>query len=215
LGASANSLVRGQSGAIRQEREYYGDDRRQSIHLASRPLVRLALFAAAATLIAAACAAPATGPRVANNPCEDPAYRALKAQPVDSLSTREYEQMQAGDAACAEVTRLLAANANDRTSGPRQPVPGRETDSYTQAMTTGLGAEIFVRNRASFPIIVTSVTLLNCVGIADPCNTYNPRTRINPGDARRVLRVRYVTGGVASSYSYSYRVEAADQGSQD
>lgn len=173
--------------------------------------MRLALFAAAA-LVAAACAAPATGPRVANNPCNDPQYRALKAQPVDSLSAREYEQLQAGDAACAEVTRLLAANANDNASGP----PARlETDGYQQALSSGEGAELFIRNRSTVPIIVTSVTLSNCIAISDPCNTYNPRTRINPGDARRVLRVRYQTGTMASSFRWAYRVEPADPGSRD
>jgi hypothetical protein len=173
--------------------------------------MRLALFAAAATLIAA-CAAPATGPRVANNPCNDPAHRALKAQPVDSLSTREYEQMQAGDAACAEVTRLLAANANDNANRP----PARlETDGYLQALQSGEGSEVFIRNRSNVPIIVTEVTLTNCIAIADPCSTYNPRTRINPGDSRRVLRVRYQTGTMTSSFRWSWRVEPADMGSRD
>jgi hypothetical protein len=173
--------------------------------------MRPALFAAA-TLIAAACAAPASGPRVANNPCQDPAYRALKAQPVDSLSAREYEQMQEGDAACAEVTRLLAANATDNANRP----PARlETDGYLQALGSGEGSEVFVRNRASVPIIVTSVTLTNCIAIADPCSTYNPRTRINPGDARRVLRVRYQTGTMTSSFHWSYRVEPADPRARD
>jgi hypothetical protein len=75
--------------------------------------------------------------------------------------------------------------------------------------------ELFIRNRSTVPIIVTSVTLTNCIAISDACNTYNPRTRINPGDSRRVLRVRYQTGTMASSFQWAYRVEPADLGSQD
>jgi hypothetical protein len=158
----------------------------------------------AAPLLMAACAT-AAGPRVANNPCDDPQYRALKAQPVDSLSAREYEQLQEGDAACAQVTRVLAASAGtDR--GPETRV---DTEAYTQAMQNQQGSEIYIRNLGNVPITVTSVTLMSCVGVQDPCGTTHPRTQINPGDVRRVMRVRYREAAWNASFRYSYHVEPA------
>jgi hypothetical protein len=166
--------------------------------------MRLRLLALVLPVLAAACAT--AGPRVANNPCEDRAYRALKAQPVDSLSKREYEQLREGDAACAQVTAVLAASAS---APPRRPAPRLDTDAYTQAMQNELGYEIFIRNKSNVPIIVTSVTLTSCVGIRDVCGTQHPRTRINPGDVRRVGRVRYQEN-MQASFQYTYRVEPAD-----
>jgi len=163
---------------------------------------------AAACLVLAACATPAAGPRVANNPCEDPAYRALKAQPVDSLSEREFQQVQQGDAACAQVTALLAGSAN---AAPR-PQGRLDTDAWTQATANEPGSEIHIRNNADVPIIVTQVTLTSCIGVLDLCGSHHPRTRIQPGDARRVLRVRYHGGQANSSFRYTYRVEPVDPG---
>jgi hypothetical protein len=160
-------------------------------------------IAAAGLLLFAACATPAAGPRVANNPCDDPQYRALKAQPVDSLSQREYQALQEGDAACAEITRILASSSG---AAPRRE-ERIDTDAYTQAMRNDEGSEIYVRNLSSVPIIVTSVTLTSCVNLADPCNTQYVRVRIPIGDARRVLRVRYRVGGISSRFLYSYQVE--------
>ncbi|HVH12365.1 MAG TPA: hypothetical protein VM759_04905 [Longimicrobium sp.] len=157
-------------------------------------------------VLMAACA-PASGPRVVNNPCDEPSYRALKARSVDSLSKREYEQLQRGDAACANMTQLLAASAS---AEPRRPPPRLDTDAHTQAMQSELGSEIFIRNRGTVPIIVTSVTLHSCVAVADVCGTQYPRTRINPGDVRRVMRVRYQAESVNASFQYTYRVEPAD-----
>jgi hypothetical protein len=160
-------------------------------------------------LALAACAAPAAGPRVANNPCEDPAYRALKAQPVDSLSEREYQQLQEGNTACAQVTALLARSA---AGGNPRPQGRLDTDAWTQAIPEQPGQEIHIRNNSNVPIIGTQVTLNSCINLADPCGSHHPRIRIQPGDARRVLRVRYRDGQVNSSFQYSYRVEPADPG---
>ncbi len=171
--------------------------------------MRQIISAAAASLVLAACAAPASGPRVANNPCDDPAYRALKAQPVDSLSQREFQQMQQGDAACAQVTAVLAAAAT--SDAPRGPEPRIDTDAWTQAMANESGQEIYIRNKSNVPILVTEVELNSCMNLADPCGSRYPRVRINVGDVRRVLRVRYGNSGhVVSSFQYSYRVEPAD-----
>ena len=156
-----------------------------------------------APLLMAACAT--AGPRVVNNPCDDPQYRGLKAQPVDSLSEREYAQLQEGNAACEQITRLLAS----ASSGPDAPrAPERlETEAYTQAMDNELGQEIFIRNTSTVPLIVTSVTLTNCVAVRDVCGTTHPRVRINPGDARRVARVRYRVDMPTGTFRYTYHVE--------
>jgi hypothetical protein len=166
--------------------------------------MRTRLLVLAAPLLMAACASP--GPRVANNPCDDPQYRALKAQPVDSLSEREYAQLQEGNAACEHITRLLAGSAASTGDAPRRP-ERLETEAYTQALEAELGHEIFVRNTSTVPLIVTSVTLTDCVGVRDVCGTTYPRVRINPGDARRVGRVRYREDMPRGTFRYTYRVE--------
>jgi hypothetical protein len=169
--------------------------------------MRYLLSAALTSLMLAACAAPASGPSVANNPCEDRQYLALKAQPVDSLSEREFQQLQQGNAACAQVAALLAASADD---APRRPPVRLDTDAWTQSMANESGSEIHVRNKSTVAIIVTEVTLISCINMADPCGTHRPRLRIEPGDARRVLRLRYGTGLGSSTYQFRYRVEPAD-----
>ena len=111
---------------------------------------------------------------------------------------------------------LLAACASTPASEPaaasapqqRQENERLHTESRTQSMRNAVGAEIYVRNRATVPIRVTSVTLESCIGIADPCGTTHPRVVINPGDERRVMRVRFIEK-VANSYRYTYRVERA------
>ncbi len=164
--------------------------------------MHLRLLTLAFSLTVAACAT-AAGPRVANNPCDDPAYRALKTQPVDSLSAREYKQLQQGDAACGQVTAVLAASAGAPQRGPE---PVLDTDAHTAAMQNELGSEIFVRNKGNVPLIVTSLTLTACAGVRDFCGTQHPRVRIEPGDVRRVARVRF-REAMVGSFQYSYRVE--------
>lgn len=170
--------------------------------------MRTFLLALAAPLLMAACAS--AGPRVTNNPCDDPQYRALKAQPLDSLSEREYAQLREGNAACEEITRLLAGNATAASPAPRQP-ERLDTEAYTQAMEHEPGSEIFIRNTSPVPILVTSVTLTSCVGIRDACGTHHPRVRVNPGDARRVLRVRFRADAITTTFRYHYRVEPLRQ----
>jgi hypothetical protein len=71
-------------------------------------------------------------------------YRALKAQPVDSLSQREYQALQEGDAACAEITRILASSSSGAAAPRREE--RIDTEAYTQAMRNDEGSEIYVRN---------------------------------------------------------------------
>lgn len=163
------------------------------------------LFMAAALLFAAACAAPASGPRVVNDPCQDPQYLALKAQPVDSLSQREYQLLRDAAAACARVTELAAAG------GDAPARPGHlDTDAWTEPARNESGAEIFVRNKSTVPIIVTEVELVNCSNLADACGTTYPRIRLAPGDVRRVRRVRYGANGINSRFQFRYSVAPAE-----
>jgi hypothetical protein len=111
-------------------------------------------------------------------------------------------------AACASAEPPATSNPN-ANAAPRPRDVRIETDEYTQAMQNDLGSEIFIRNRGNVPIIVTSVTLMSCVNIREVCGTSHPRTRINPGDARRVMRVRY-HDGMNGSFRYTYRVEPVD-----
>ncbi|HEX2077558.1 MAG TPA: hypothetical protein VHG08_07605 [Longimicrobium sp.] len=77
-------------------------------------------------------------------------------------------------------------------------------------MTSESGQEIHVRNNSNVPIIVTEVTLSGCMNIVEPCGSHFPRVRIEVGDARRVMRIRYGGSGVDSRFQYRYRVEAVD-----
>jgi hypothetical protein len=166
----------------------------------------LRLLTLGMSLMVAACAT--AGPPVANNPCNAPAYRALKARPAESLSEREQKELRQGDTACGQVTAVLASNANGG-GGRRPEAPRLDTDAYTQAMQHELGSEIFVRNNGNVAILVTSLTLTACSGVRDFCGTQHPRVRIEPGDVRRVARVRF-REAVVGSFQYSYRVEPAD-----
>lgn len=120
----------------------------------------------------------------------------------------------------AAFSLLLAACATPSSPPPAStPQPGSErprrdvridTDAWTQAMANESGQEIHVRNKSNVPIIVTEVTLSGCMNLVEPCGSHFPRVRIEVGDARRVMRIRYGGSGVASRFQYRYRVEPAD-----
>lgn len=207
LGAIQKREAGESSGANQSYVRSIGCDQPTTAIRTGQIIMRDLLHSALTALMLAACAAPASGPRVANNPCEDPQYLALKAQPVDSLSEREYQQLQQGNTACAQVAAVLAASADDES---RRPPRHLDTDAWTQAMANESGSEIHIRNKSPVAIIVTEITLTTCINLADPCGTHRPRVRIEPGSARRVLRLRYGTGLAASTFAYTYRVEPAD-----
>lgn len=124
----------------------------------------------------------------------------------------------------AALLALAACAAPATTTGTGNPSPGGgtapaerrprpehlDTDAWTQAMANESGQEIHIRNKSTIPIIVTEVTLSSCMNLADACGAHYPRVRIEAGDARRVLRVRYGGGNIVSSFQYRYRVEPAD-----
>lgn len=112
-------------------------------------------------------------------------------------------------AACAGPPATSGPNLGPGST-PRPREVRVDTDAWTQAMQNDLGSEIYIRNKGNVPLIVTSVTLTSCVNIRDVCGTSHPRTRINPGDARRVMRVRYQNEALTPSFRYTYRVEPAD-----
>ncbi|HEU0302080.1 MAG TPA: hypothetical protein VFR37_21675 [Longimicrobium sp.] len=118
------------------------------------------------------------------------------------------------------ISLVVAACATPASPPPSSP-PGAsdadeprrqvrlDTDAWTQAMTNESGQEIHVRNKSNVPIIVTEVILSSCMNLVEPCGSHFPRVRIEVGDARRVMRIRY-GGGANSNFLYSYRVEPAD-----
>ena len=112
-------------------------------------------------------------------------------------------------AACATPSPPPASTPQPDSDAPRRNVRV-DTDAWTQAMTNESGREIHIRNNSNVPIIVTEVTLSGCSNIVEPCGSHFPRVRIEVGDARRVMRVRYGGSGVDSRFQYRYRVEPAD-----
>ena len=69
-----------------------------------------------------ACATPAThpatepAPAAAPTPCADPSYIALRQQPVDSLSAREWQRFQTLEAECSASRRQATHNSHGALS---------------------------------------------------------------------------------------------------
>jgi hypothetical protein len=61
---------------------------------------------------------------------------------------------------------------------------------------------IYLQNNSSAVIVVTSVTITDCVNVT-PCGLLPLQDRVEPGQRRKVASVRPVSGNEA--YSYNYR----------
>jgi hypothetical protein len=132
------------------------------------------------------------------------------ASPIPRASS----PMPAQRSILATLFLLLASCATPPPQGDPRPASTPpysgplSVEARTATMQGDIGQEILIRNQATVPIVVTSVTLTNCIGIREACVTHFPRVVINPGQERRVLRVRF-SQTIAGSYQFSYRVEPA------
>ncbi len=62
--------------------------------------------------------------------------------------------------------------------------------------------EIYIDNNSTAPVIVTSVTVTDCVNVT-PCGLIPLQIRVDPHQQRKVASLRAVDSGEA--YSYNYR----------
>ncbi len=143
-------------------------------------------------------------PRVVNDPCQDSAYLAMKARPVDSLSEREFQLLRDHQRLCLEVRQLttLPAGAQHATIDPHQLIPSTKP---------GIGpgtSDIFIENVSNVPVIITALRLYDCTNIRTACTVSYPRARIGPGQIQRILTVHAFPDG-ASSFRYEYQYEVA------
>lgn len=171
----------------------------------SRTSALIVLITAAAAT--AACYAKPSGPTVYNDPCADSTYVALKAQPVDSLSQREYETFQMLERNCLAVQRLVRGDGSaDRA--PKRPVDLSQIKTWTEPSWTGSGQDIYFRNNGRFRVWITKIELVACSNIKTPCGPRNLRVRLEPGESQRVLTVEFRPSSTGSSYQYSYEVQS-------
>ncbi len=173
--------------------------------------MRPSVFAFALFVVALA-AAPADVPaqQPAASPCADSLYQVLRARPLQELSEREYEFFMQREKSCTDyqtLNRLVHAPAPVNAAPPR-PL---ETDTYTQGSAVGGGADVYVRNLSDRPIIVNSVRVYECTGLRQgSCGMHYPKTKVLPGQARRVLTIRFQAANGNSRYRYEYHTSAAE-----
>lgn len=174
--------------------------------------MRLRLLLAAVVALSApalapgAAAAQTVAPAVAT-PCADSLYLSLRGKALDALSEREYEYFMQRERACVEHQRLMGMVNQPRptAAAAQRPAP-LATEAFTRPSTRD-GVDVFVRNLSDRPIIVNSVEVYECRNLAATvCGTHQPKMRILPRQARRVLTIRYGSPDDASSYRYRYHV---------
>lgn len=175
--------------------------------------MRFFLSAAAVALaLAAAPTAPAAAQeQPAASPCADSLYQVLRGKALQELSEREYEYFMQREKACTEFQTLnrLVSEPKPAVPAPR-PSGHRPTETFTRASTMGSGVDVYVRNVSDKPVIVNSVRVFDCVGLRDTsCGMHYPKTRLLPGQSRRVTTIRF-REGQRTSYRYEYHTSTAE-----
>lgn len=74
----------------------------------------------------------------------------------------------------------------------------------TQPDEMGVGQIVNVENRSDETVVVTSVTLTECVNIRTLCERHPVDVVVAPKERKKLLTVRWVGGGLASSYRHSF-----------
>jgi hypothetical protein len=81
--------------------------------------------------------------------------------------------------------------------------PGPFTILSHTELAHGLdGSNIYVINNSSEPIVVTEVSLSECVNVWNPCVPARINRRLEPGQQAMVLTVRYLSSGAFSDFRY-------------
>jgi hypothetical protein len=95
-----------------------------------------------------------------------------------------------------------------------QEVPATNQTVDTE-LDTSLGNGdhvVYVINRSSQPIIVTSVRLIECENVQGSCSVIRMKTRVSPGGRVMVHRVRarFPDQGMSFRYTFTWEVEASE-----
>jgi hypothetical protein len=145
----------------------------------------------------------------APSPCADSLYQSLRSKALNELSEREYQYFMQREKSCTDY-QMLTRLANQPK--PSAPVADRRpsTEAYTQGSALGGGADVFVRNTGDRPIIVNSIRVYDCENIrATSCGMHYPKTKLAPGESRRVLTIRYNSPDQRANYRYQYHTSVA------
>ncbi len=172
--------------------------------------MRLAILLVAVAALAAASPAAAQNAPAPQNPCADSLYQVLRQKPLNDLTDREYEYFQLREKACMDYQRFSAL-ANQPQAARRETPVRLEIEPSTRLSTSGRGADIFIRNNSTVPIVVNSIRLYDCQNLITVCGMHYPKVRIAPRQQRRVLTLSYGSDGVPSSYRYEYSVSAVQE----
>jgi hypothetical protein len=140
----------------------------------------------------------------APSPCADSLYQSLRTKALNELSEREYQYFMQREKSCTEYQTLARLVNQPKASAPvteRRPT----TEAYTQGSSHGGGADVYIRNTGDQPIIVNSIRVYDCENIrVTSCGTHYPKTKLFPGDSRRVLTIRYDAENLRTRYRYQY-----------
>lgn len=156
-------------------------------------------------LATASCASLAGGP--SSDPCQDPRYLALRAQPVDSLSEREFELLKQRDQACLDGRDAASAPGERRVSARVEP----HLIEATTESAYGGGWYVFIQNHSDAVVVITGINLVECRNIRGSCGMKRMNVELAPGQRERVMIVRPRPGGGDSHFRYTYQYKAYRQ----
>lgn len=175
-----------------------------------RGAIPVTLRLAPVLALAAACVPMPGAGSPPSGPCQDSAYVAMRAQPVDSLSEREYQVFREREAACLEIQR---ARAGADEEGQRAVPPGAVQPWMIQARVEPGSApgemDIVVRNESDYRVMITAVRLYECRGTRTYCGLTRPNVAVHPHQERKVLTVRYFQNAAVRSFRFEYQFEPA------
>ena len=78
----------------------------------------------------------------------------------------------------------------------------------TGVQPTSRSAEIYVQNNSSAVVVVTSVTIINCVNVT-PCGFLPLKDRVEPNQRREIAMLRPLSSDEAYTYKYTWTWSAA------
>lgn len=171
---------------------------------------RTALLAGLVGLAACAHATPRAGGEATDDPCNDPQYLALKAQPPDSLTEREYQLLRDREQACVTVQTAAAVKESlprpASGSAPSARQLSYMIEAHIEPATTAYTDVIRVRNNSNVAIFVTAVWLTDCVGLRTICGLKRMKEPVMAGQDRAVLTVLR-DPNTASNYRFTFEYE--------
>lgn len=174
-----------------------------------RSAIPMTLILAPVLALGAACASMPGGASPSSGPCQDSAYLAMRAQPVDSLSEREYEVFREREAACLEIQRARAGADEERERAvPAGAVQPWMIEARVEPGSAPGEQDIVIRNESDYRVMITALRLYECRGTRTFCGLTRPNVAIHPHQERKVLTVRYFQNAAVRSFQFEYQYQA-------